>query len=65
MSKNYVYLDSYVLQQDMRIRLPKQIISNLELEKGKSILDIYLEPETKKIILRKSDKLVGSEINEK
>ena len=64
MSKNIVYLDSYVLQQDMRIRLPKQIISNLELEKGKSIFDIYIEPETKNIILQKSDKVVGSEINE-
>lgn len=31
-----IYLDTYVLQQDMRIRLPKSVLANLDVEKGKS-----------------------------
>ena len=33
MNNNEIYLDTYVLQQDMRIRLPKSIITNLNVEK--------------------------------
>ena len=33
-----IYLDTYVLQQDMRIRLPKSVISNLSIEKAKQNL---------------------------
>ena len=29
-----IYLDTYLLQQDMRVRLPKSVISNLGVEKG-------------------------------
>ena len=36
MNKNCIYLDTYVLQQDMRVRLPKSILSNLNVEKGKT-----------------------------
>ena len=36
MSKELIYLDTYVLQQDMRIRLPKSIIANMSAEKGKT-----------------------------
>ena len=36
MENELIYLDTYVLQQDMRIRLPKSILSNLSVEKGKS-----------------------------
>ena len=35
MEENLIYLDTYVLQQDMRIRLPKSILENMNLEKGK------------------------------
>ena len=38
-----IYLDTYLLQQDMRVRLPKSVISNLGVEKGKTKLDIYLD----------------------
>ena len=38
---NLIYLDTYVLQQDMRVRMPKSILENLGLEKGKSKLKIY------------------------
>ena len=43
MIKNKVYLDTYILQQDMRVRLPKSVLSNLQIEKGKTYFDIYLE----------------------
>lgn len=49
--ENLIYLDTYVLQQDMRIRLPKAILSNLGVEKGKTQFDIYLDPNTKQLIL--------------
>lgn len=37
-----IYLDTYVLQQDMRVRLPKAILTNMNVEKGKTQFDIYL-----------------------
>lgn len=36
-----IYLDSYVLQQDMWIRLPKSILENMNIEKGRSVFIIY------------------------
>ena len=53
MEKRLVYLDTYVLQQDMRIRMPKSIIENLGLEKGKSKLKIYYDRLNKSIVLKK------------
>lgn len=47
-----MYLDTYVLQQDMRIRLPKSILTNLEVEKGKSKFDIYLDSENNNLVLK-------------
>lgn len=38
-----IYLDTYVLQQDMRVRLPKAILTNMDVEKGKTQFDIYLD----------------------
>ena len=35
---NVIYLDTYILQQDMRIRMPKSILSNINAEKGKTLL---------------------------
>lgn len=54
--KNITYLDTYVLQKDMRIRLPKAILFNMEVEKGKTLFDIYFDLEEGLIILKpKSD----------
>ena len=39
MKKDYIYLDSYIIQKDMRIRLPKKIIKIFSLESGVSYLD--------------------------
>lgn len=53
-----IYLDSYVLQQDMRIRLPKAILNNLNIEKGITHFSIFLNKDTKELVLRvKNDEL--------
>ncbi len=52
MDSTIIYLDTYVLQQDMRIRLPKAILANLGAEKGVSKFDVYLETKNKELILR-------------
>lgn len=53
MEDNLIYLDTYVLQQDMRVRMPKAVLSNLGIEKGKSKFDIYLNTRDKCLILKK------------
>lgn len=55
MKKDLIYLDTYTLQQDMRIRLPKSILNNLPVEKGSTKFSIYLDQDKKEIILRISD----------
>lgn len=52
MNKGLIYLDTYVLQQDMRIRLPKSIISNMSVEKGKTQFKIFLDSERNELILK-------------
>ena len=52
MSDTCVYLDTYVLQQDMRVRLPKAILSNMGVEKGKTKFDIYLDSKDNYLIFR-------------
>lgn len=52
-NKNEVLLDSYPLQKDLRIRLPKQVISNMPVSVG-TVFDIYYNPVSSEIILRKS-----------
>lgn len=47
-----IYLDTYVLQQDMRVRLPKAILTNMDVKKGKTQFDIYLDSKNKSLIFR-------------
>lgn len=54
-SENLIYLDTYVLQQDMRVRMPKAVIENLELTKGKSKLKIYCNKKEKYILIRNEE----------
>lgn len=54
MDNAVIYLDTYVLQQDMRIRLPKAILANLGVEKGVSKFDVYLDTNNKELILKLS-----------
>jgi hypothetical protein len=55
-NKKCIYLDTYVLQKDMRIRLPKQILTNLDVKKGETLFDVYVDTKTKEVILRISNK---------
>lgn len=50
-----IYLDTYVLQQDMRIRLPKSIINNMNVTKGVTHFSIYLDTDNASLILKKVD----------
>lgn len=47
-----IYLDTYVLQQDMRVRLPKAILTNMDVEKSKTQFDIYLDSKNNSLIFR-------------
>lgn len=57
MAKELIYLDTYALQQDMRIRLPKSILNNLPVEKGTTEFSIYLDQEKNELILRIAESL--------
>ena len=50
-----IYLDTYVLQQDMRIRMPKSILENLNVKKGKSHFKIYYDKINSQLILKVSE----------
>ena len=52
MTDSCIYLDTYVLQQDMRVRMPKAILSNMGVEKGKTTFDIYLNAHENELIFR-------------
>ena len=52
MSKEPIYLDTYSLQQDMRIRLPKSVLNNLPIKKGETQFAIYLDQDKQELILR-------------
>lgn len=52
MNKEPIYLDTYALQQDMRIRLPKSILNNLPIAKGTTKFSIYLDQDKQELILR-------------
>ena len=58
MANELVYLDSYCLQNDMRIRLPKAILTNLSAEKGKTIFDSLSEKELGKIQVSKESAIL-------
>lgn len=53
MENELIYLDTYVLQQDMRIRMPKSILSNLNVEKGATRFAIFLDKKNDQLVLRK------------
>lgn len=55
MERDLVFLDSVLLQQDMRIRLPKSIIVNINGKPGKTHLEIYFDALTKGIVIKNSE----------
>lgn len=52
MKNNLIYLDTYTLQQDMRIRLPKSVLSNMNIEKSKTKLEIFFDKEDNVLMLK-------------
>lgn len=56
MEDSLIYLDTYVLQQDMRIRMPKSIIENLSVEKGKTKFQVFLNKADNSLVLRPEKK---------
>ncbi len=64
MADKLIYLDTYALQQDMRIRMPKSILANIGAKKGETRFDIYLDSNNDALILKKSprDEHAESEI---
>ncbi len=56
MDNELIYLDTYVLQQDMRIRMPKTVLENMNLERGKTYFDIYLNKKERLLILKPTEK---------
>lgn len=55
MQENLIYLDSYMLQQDMRIRLPKSVLTNMSIEKGKTKLAIFFDKQNNALVLKAED----------
>lgn len=53
MENSEVLLERNMLQKDLRIRLPKQILTNLDITIGEE-LDIYIDMIKQEIIIRKS-----------
>ena len=60
MADSCIYLDTYVVQQDMRIRLPKAVLSNLNVKKGETKFDIYLDAENQSLVFRIHDENGGA-----
>lgn len=55
MNDELIYLDSYLVQKDMRIRLPKSILTNMNVKKGKSMLDFYFDKNQNALVLKLAD----------
>lgn len=53
MKQNRIFLDSYILQQDMRIRMPKAILVNTDAVKGETVFDVYYDINEDAIVLKK------------
>ncbi len=54
---NLIYLDTYILQQDMRIRMPKSILSNLQVQKGITRFKVYYDAINKAIVMKPEEEL--------
>ncbi len=61
MKKNLFCLGTYVLQRDMRIRLPKALLSNLPLKCGETGLGVYVDKENNEIVLKIQDEAPSEE----
>lgn len=55
MERELVFLDTVLLQQDMRVRLPKALVVNIDGKPGQTHLDVYFDAITKNIVLKNGD----------
>lgn len=62
--EDLIYLDTYVLQKDMRIRMPKSVITNMNVEKGISRFQIYYDKINESLVLKpeNEDKKTNKEL---
>ena len=62
--EDLIYLDTYVLQKDMRIRMPKSVITNMNVEKGISRFQIYYDKINESLVLKpeNEDKKTNNEL---
>lgn len=60
MGSSRILLDTYVLQQDMRIRMPKAILENTGAVKGKTFFDVFYDIDEGTIVLKKRDQKEGT-----
>lgn len=51
MNSNVVYVDTCILQKDRRIRLPKSILTNLNILSGEIKFEIFLNIQDQTIVL--------------
>ena len=58
MEQDLIYLDTYVLQQDMRIRMPKSVLTNMSAEKGKTKFAVYFDKANKCLVLKAEEETV-------
>ena len=54
-NEELIYLDTYILQRDMRIRLPKSVLVNMNAEKGLSRFKIYYDKINESLVLKLED----------
>ena len=54
-NEELIYLDTYILQRDMRIRLPKSVLVNMNAEKGLSKFKIYYDKINESLVLKLED----------
>ena len=52
MNNDLIYLETYVLQQDMRVRMPKTILANMNVKRGITKFAIYLDKKDNQLILK-------------
>lgn len=64
MDSSMIYLDTYILQKDMRIRLPKMILTNMGVEKGVSLFDVYYDGTNQMIVLKVNNNSEGMQQDE-
>ena len=56
MLRSEVYLSTSVLQKDLRVRLPKSAVENLDLTPGVTELEILFDVENRCIVLKPASK---------